>query len=47
MCVCWLARGRSHLAALAGVNGDSFRMDSDTEDAQSFLKAHIAYISKL
>ena len=36
-----------HLAALAGVNGDSFRMDGETEDSKRFLNAHIAHISKL
>eukprot|EP00746_Dinoflagellata_sp_MGD_P081966 gnl/MRDRNA2_/MRDRNA2_325613_c0_seq1.p1 gnl/MRDRNA2_/MRDRNA2_325613_c0~~gnl/MRDRNA2_/MRDRNA2_325613_c0_seq1.p1 ORF type:complete len:230 (+),score=35.28 gnl/MRDRNA2_/MRDRNA2_325613_c0_seq1:36-692(+) len=36
-----------HLASLAGVNGDSFRMDSDTADAKNFLKAHLDHIAKL
>ena len=36
-----------HLAAQGGVNGDSFRMDRDTDDAERFLKAHLEYISRL
>ena len=36
-----------HLAGLEGVDGDSFRMDDDTEDARAFLQAHIEFIGKL
>lgn len=36
-----------HMAALCGVDGDSFRMDKATTDAQSFMKAHVGLISKL
>ena len=36
-----------YLAEREGVDGDSFRMDDDTEDARAFLRAHIEHIGKL
>jgi hypothetical protein len=36
-----------HLAGLMGVDGDSFRMDGDTEDSKRFLQAHAEHISRL